>query len=461
MTPFLDTADRNVELANQTFVQHDKPTLLRKIRDAGIVGAGGAGFPTYVKMQAEAEIYLVNAAECEPMLKVDQQLMAQTPDKLIRGLLYGMMMTNAKEGVIALKQKYQPAIDALTPLLPENVRIHILPDVYPAGDEVITIWMATGRRVAAGALPASVGVMVNNVQTLIQVADALESEASVTHRTLTINGAVAKPVTLTVPIGISLQEALDLAGGTTILNPAFISGGPMMGKLVEDLSTPVTKTTGGLLVFPDDHILIRRQKQSDQSVINMAKTVCEQCRLCTELCPRHLVGHELPPSELVKAISYENVAKPSVLMSALTCSECGVCEAYACPVDISPMRVNKILKKKLREQGARYEGELRPADPMAEYRMVPVKRLVAKLNIENYAKAAPLEPLDWQPDQIVIPVQQHIGAPSKPVVSIGDKVSLGQCIAQPDDEALGVSIHASINGTVSNISDSAITIIRE
>ncbi|MDG3085134.1 hypothetical protein P7F88_03070 [Vibrio hannami] len=121
MTPFLDTADRNVELANQTFVQHDKPTLLRKIRDAGIVGAGGAGFPTYVKMQAEAEIYLVNAAECEPMLKVDQQLMAQTPDKLIRGLLYGMMMTNAKEGVIALKQKYQPAIDALTLYFPKTL----------------------------------------------------------------------------------------------------------------------------------------------------------------------------------------------------------------------------------------------------------------------------------------------------------------------------------------------------
>ncbi|MEI6858528.1 MAG: 4Fe-4S dicluster domain-containing protein [Shewanella sp.] len=453
------------KIANKACVEqilslYDKPTLVAKIRDAGIVGAGGAGFPTYVKMQAEAEIFLVNAAECEPMLKVDQQLMALDPSALIRGLLYGMALTKAKEGIIALKEKYQPAIKALTPLLPSNVRIHILPDVYPAGDEVITIWIATGRRVAAGALPASIGVMVNNVQTLMWLSNALENQSPVTTRTLTINGAVNKPLTVTVPIGTSLQQVLDLAGGITITNPAYIIGGPMMGKVSTDLSAPITKTTGGILVFPDDHILVRRQNKSDQDIITAAKTVCEQCRMCTEMCPRHLIGHELPPHEIVKAIGYENVSKPSVLLSALTCSECGICEAYACPVEISPMRLNQILKKQLRSQGARYEGELRPADPMAEYRMVPVKRLVSRLALTDYNKNAPLEPLNWQPDEVTIPVQQHIGAPSRPVVNLNEKVTTDQCIARSDEGTLGVSIHASISGTVSKISDFAITITR-
>lgn len=342
----------------------DLNTLPEKVRQAGIVGAGGAGFPAYVKLQAKAEIYLVNAAECEPMLKVDQQLMTQHASQLIRGLRYGMAATGAREGIIALKAKYQPAIAALEPLLPENVRIHILPDVYPAGDEVITIWQATGRRVPPAALPISIGVVVNNVQTLLNLAAALETETPVTHRTLTINGAVRNPMTVTVPLGVTLRDVLTLAGGATIPDPAFINGGPMMGKLVTDLDAPVTKTTGGLLVLPEDHLIIQRRKRSDDAILNMAKTVCEQCGLCTELCPRHIIGHELPPHLLVRAMNYQQVATPSILLSALTCSECSVCESYACPVEISPMRINQLLKKnnsvsKVRGIRANYASRIR------------------------------------------------------------------------------------------------------
>jgi Predicted NADH:ubiquinone oxidoreductase, subunit RnfC len=133
-------------LIAQTLASIPAEQIAERVRQCGIVGAGGAGFPTYVKLQAKAEIYLVNAAECEPMLKVDQQLMAQQASQLIRGLRYGMAATGAKEGIIALKAKYKAAIAALDPFIPANIRIHILPDVYPAGDEVITIWQATGRR---------------------------------------------------------------------------------------------------------------------------------------------------------------------------------------------------------------------------------------------------------------------------------------------------------------------------
>ena len=211
---------------------YDAQTICDRVRAAGVVGAGGAGFPAHVKLQAQVEIFLVNAAECEPMLKVDQQLMAQQPARLIRGVQYAMKATGAREGIIALKEKYRDAIEALTPLLPSSIRLHILPDVYPAGDEVLTIWMATGRRVPPAALPVSVGVVVNNVQTVLNIARAVEQQYPVTRRTLTVNGAVARPLTVTVPVGMSLRDVLALAGGATVDDPGLINGGPMMGSLV-------------------------------------------------------------------------------------------------------------------------------------------------------------------------------------------------------------------------------------
>jgi len=443
---------------DRILAQHDIPTLIKKVQDAGIVGAGGAGFPTYVKLQAQAEIFLVNAAECEPLLKVDQQLIPKDPDKLIRGLLYGMKITGATEGIIALKEKYQPAIKALTPLLPSNIRIHILPDVYPAGDEVITIWMATGRQVAAAQLPISIGVLVNNIQTLIQLTDALELSQPVTEKTISINGAVHTPLTVKVPVGITLRELLSLTGGPTIENPAYIVGGPMMGKLIENLDELVTKTTGGLLVLPDDHIIIKRRKQTLASVLTMAKNVCEQCSMCTELCPRHLIGHELSPSEIIKSICYESVNQPSTILSALTCSECGICEAYACPVGISPIRVNQLLKQQLRAKGEVYNGELRPVDPMAQYRLIPTQRLVERLDLVRLNHKAPLKALDWKPKYVRIPLQQHIGKPSLSIVAVGQAVIKGECIAKAAENALGVDIHSSINGHIHLISDTDITI---
>ncbi len=432
-----------------------------KVRDAGVVGAGGAGFPTHVKFNAKAEIFLVNCAECEPLLKVDQQLVEKYPAELIRGLQLGMEATGAGEGIIALKQKHEHAIAALTPLLPPGIRIHILPDVYPAGDEVITIWLATGRRVPPAALPLDVGVVVNNAQTLINVARAIDADAPVTHRTLTVNGAVQNPVTVTVPVGVTFGEVLELAGGATVGDPGYINGGPMMGKIVSALSEPVTKTSGGLIVLPSSHILIRRHNQPQQVRLRVARTVCEQCCLCTELCPRHMIGHELPPHLIVRSVSYNNIGQPSVLLSALTCSECAVCEAWSCPVDISPMRLNQMLKAEFRAQGGRYTGALRPADPMAEYRMVPIPRLIARLNLTELNRKAPLDETAYQPRRVTLKMRQHLGQPAQPVVKPGDRLEAGQLVADIPEKSLGARVHASIRGRVESVDATAVVIAAE
>ncbi|EEH93509.1 electron transport complex protein RnfC [Citrobacter portucalensis] len=439
---------------------YDAQTIRERVRAAGVVGAGGAGFPTHVKLQAQVDTFLVNAAECEPMLKVDQQLMAVQAERLIRGVQYAMTATGASAGIIALKEKYQGAINALTPLLPAGIRLHILPDVYPAGDEVLTIWMATGRRVPPAALPVSVGVVVNNVQTVLNIARAVEQQYPVTRRTLTVNGAVASPITLTVPIGMSLRDVLALAGGATVDDPGFINGGPMMGGLITSLDTPVSKTTGGLLVLPKSHALIQRRMQDERTVLSVAKTVCEQCRLCTDLCPRHLIGHELSPHLLVRAVNYQQAATPQLLLTALTCSECNVCESVACPVGISPMRINRMLKRELRALNHRYEGPLNPEDEMAKYRLIPVKRLITKLGLSDWYHDAPLAETDYSTDKTTLLLRQHIGASAIPCVEQGEHVVRGQCVADVPSGALGAPVHASIDGIVSEITEQSITVIR-
>ncbi|MEB8062174.1 cobalamin reductase PduS [Citrobacter braakii] len=439
---------------------YDAQTIRERVRAAGVVGAGGAGFPAHVKLQAQVDTFLVNAAECEPMLKVDQQLMAVQAERLIRGVQYAMTATGARAGIIALKEKYQKAINALTPLLPAGIRLHILPDVYPAGDEVLTIWMATGRRVPPAALPVSVGVVVNNVQTVLNIARAAEQQYPVTRRTLTVNGAVARPITLTVPIGMSLREVLALAGGVTVDDPGFINGGPMMGGLITSLDTPVSKTTGGLLVLPKSHALIQRRMQDERTVLSVAKTVCEQCRLCTDLCPRHLIGHELSPHLLVRAVNYQQAATPQLLLTALTCSECNVCESVACPVGISPMRINRMLKRELRALNHRYEGPLNPEDEMAKYRLIPVKRLITKLGLSDWYHDAPLTETDYPTDKTTLLLRQHIGASAIPCVQQGEHVVRGQCVADVPSGALGAPVHASIDGIVSEITEQSITVIR-
>ena len=432
--------------------------ISEKVKAAGVVGAGGAGFPTHVKLEAKAEIFLVNGAECEPMLRTDQQLMAQTPELLVRGLSLAMQATGATTGIIALKAKYKAAIAALEPLLQPGMRIDILRDIYPAGDEVITLWMTTGRRVPPGGIPIQVGAVVNNPQTLMNVARAMDG-TPVTSRTFTVTGAVRRPITVTTPIGTPLSELLALAGGSTCEQPAYIEGGPMMGKLVGDLSQPVTKTTGGLVVLPSEHMLIIRKRQSMNSVLRIAKTVCEQCCYCTELCPRHILGHELPPHLIIRSVNHNRLGTPSVVRSALTCSECGVCEAYACPVGISPMRVNIALKAEFRSNNLRYEGVLNPADPMAENRLIPSSRLISRLNLGPwYPPEAPLLPEEYAPQKVSLLLKQHTGAPAVPVVKTGDRVKKGDLVAEMPAGALGARVHASIDGQVVHVSGTAVEI---
>ena len=230
-------------------------SIIEAVRKAGVVGAGGAGFPTHIKMAARAGCVICNAAECEPLLRADQQVLPHFVDEVVRGLKLVMESTGAGSGVIAIKAKHRDVVQTLTGHLPGDGKIAVvlLDDFYPAGDEHVLVHEVLGKTVPEGGIPPDAGVVVQNVQTLLNVTRAVDEEVPVTEKWVTINGAVKKPLTVNLPIGTPIREALQLAGGPPPDRSAgfgLIEGGPMMGKAVADLSAPITKATGGLIVLP-------------------------------------------------------------------------------------------------------------------------------------------------------------------------------------------------------------------
>ncbi|HYW74869.1 MAG TPA: SLBB domain-containing protein, partial [Pyrinomonadaceae bacterium] len=260
------------------------------IRNAGVVGAGGAGFPAHVKANAQVEYIIANGAECEPLLHKDFELMLHYPERVVHGVQLLLQATGAREGIIGVKDKNQRAIDALSAAINQsNIRLHTLGDFYPSGDEYILVYEATGRLIPPQGLPLDVGIVVNNVETLYNISAAADG-APVIEKFITVAGAVNTPVTFVAPIGMSYRDAIATAGGASIAEFAVFVSGIMMGKLEFDLDHPITKTCAGLIVLPTDHTLVERKGKPEAVMHHIGKSACDQCSYCTELCPRYTLG---------------------------------------------------------------------------------------------------------------------------------------------------------------------------
>ncbi len=436
--------------------------LIDIIAQSGIVGAGGAGFPTHVKVNAKAEYVIINGAECEPLLRVDQQLMAVETKKILDALKLVMEQVGATKGVIALKGHYHDAVNSFNQLLGgyEGISLHLLENFYPAGDEQITVYEVTGRIVPEGGIPLMVGCIVSNVETMLNIYNAYYNDEPVTDSYVTFAGEVKNHITLKLPLGMTVAEALELAGGVTVDGPyVVINGGPMMGKHVP-LDSKITKTTKGLIVLPESHKLIQDVKMDITKMLHQAKAACCHCSMCTEVCPRNLLGHSIAPNKTIRFASYGSLCDGSETpMIAFLCSECRLCQ-YACIMNLQPWKVNHELKGIMAKQGIRNSLNNKPeaAHPMREYKKYPIKKLIANLGLTKYNVAAPLTELTQEIDHVSIPVAMHIGAPAVPCVNVGDVVAKGDVIAKPAEGKLGACIHASISGTVKAIADGCVSI---
>lgn len=431
------------------------------MRENGVVGAGGAGFPSYAKLNTKADTIILNCAECEPLLKLHRQVLEKYAFEILSTLETIADAVEAEHIIIAVKGSYKNAVEAVKANMSsfKRVEIGILPEIYPAGDEVITIYETTGRVVPPGSIPIEVGVIVYNVETIYNVYRAIQEAAPVTYKYITIAGEVKTPVTWKAPLGMTYQELVDLAGGATVENPVFIAGGPMTGRIVSGFET-VTKTSNAVLVMPSNAYIVLKRSSKIQVDMKRAMAACCQCQMCTDLCPRHLLGHPIQPHAFMRSASSGVTSDIEPYMGTMFCSQCGLCEMYSCFQSLSPRTLIGECKSGLRKNGVPIPKgiEAKPTDLQRDNRRVPMSRLTARLGLSKYNVPAPLKDELLMPAQVKIQLTQHIGAPCAAVVKAGDSVAAGQVIGTADNSKLGVNIHASITGTVVDVNDKFVTI---
>ncbi len=427
-------------------------SLVDQVRDAGVVGAGGAGFPTHVKISGNAGVVIANGAECEPLLRVDRQIMDRYAGDVVRGLLRVMEAVGAGEGVIALKEKYRQATASLEKEIAgiSGVRLHLLENFYPAGDEQVLIQQVTGKVVPEGGIPLDVGVLVQNVATLRNIEWAARG-IPVTEKIVTVTGAVPRPATVSVPIGTPVSELIRDRGGAEPEKFEVILGGPVMGRLA-GVDDTIGKTTGAVIVLPADHPVVLSRKINLSVQVRRARSVCDQCLACTERCPRFLLGHEIEPHRMMRAVMHDLETPTGAITQAYLCCGCRLCE-YACPVLLSPVSLFSEIRRRLAEKKVLNPHRRKDCVPheWMEMRRVPVDRLLQSLHLEEYDREAPLSEAGFQPRRVSISLQQHIGAPAIPAVDEGDRVRRGDRIAEIPEGRLGATLHASIDGTVRRV----------
>ena len=431
------------------------------MRSCGVVGAGGAGFPSYAKLNPSADTVILNCAECEPLFKLHRQLLARYAKEILTTLEEIADAMGASRAIVAVKPAYKDAVEAVSAVLSEfkKTEIKYLPEVYPAGDEVVTIYETTGRVVAPGALPITVGCVVFNVESVYNVYRALKENAPVTHKYITVAGEVKNPCTLRVPLGITYGELVKLAGGATCEDYALIAGGPMTGRLTVT-GDVVTKTSNAILVMPKNAYIVQKRLTPVTISAKRAMAACCQCRMCTDLCSRNLLGQPIEPHKIMQAVASGASNQLAVYLGAFSCSSCGLCEMFSCGQGLDPRKIIDKVKGELRSNGITPPKGLEPraVSENIEQRKVPESRLVARMGLKKYDVPAPLVDVDITAKRIKVMLSQGIGAPAAAVVKKGDAVSCGSLLGAFDKEKLGVSVHAPMDGRVAEVTESYIII---
>jgi Na+-translocating ferredoxin:NAD+ oxidoreductase RnfC subunit len=321
------------------------------------------------------------------------------------------------------------------------------------------VYEATRRLIPPQGIPLTVGVVVNNAETLYNVSLASQN-IPVTEKFITVAGAVNHPTSFVAPIGMSYRDAIQSAGGASVSDFAVFVGGIMMGKLETNLNKPITKTTAGIIVLPATHTLVQRNLLPEKSMHRIGKSACDQCSYCTELCPRYILGYDVQPHKVMRSLGFTSTGEAIWNLNASLCCSCGLCTLYACPENLFPKEACDKSKRDMRDQGITWNGkmEVQP-HPMYEGRRTPLKQLMKKLGVTEYDHPSVFCTDERQPLRVEIPLAQHIGSPAVAIVRVGERVSKGQCIGAIPDGKLGARIHASMEGVVGSIGDS-ITIER-
>ena len=312
-----------------------KEQIIEKVKEAGVVGMGGAGFPTHVKLSPKEpdkiEFIIANCAECEPYLTADYRRMLENPEELIGGMKIVLRLFDHAKGILGVEDNKPDCIQKLKELTKDEERIEVMPlkTKYPQGGERQLIYATTGRAINSKMLPADAGCIVDNVETLVAINRAVKEGKPVMDRIFTVTGdAVANPGNFEYCIGMSYAEILEEAGGFKEDPEKMISGGPMMGFSMFSLDVPVTKTSSSILGFTKDE------------VAKMEPSACINCGRCVSVCPEQIV-----PSRLAKMSQFHD-SESFEKWNGMECIECGSC-SYICPAKRPLAQYIKTMKKQI------------------------------------------------------------------------------------------------------------------
>ena len=304
---------------DRDYTKLSKDEIRSIVKEAGIVGLGGAGFPTNVKLtpkdDSKIDYILVNGAECEPYLTSDYRMMLEEPEKIVGGLKVILSLFDNAKGVIGIENNKPEGIKKLEELVKNEPRIEVRPLLtkYPQGGERSLIYAITGRKVNSSMLPADAGCIVDNIDTVIAIYNAVCKQTPLIRKIISVTGdAIVNPQNFSVRLGTNNQELLEAAGGFKNDPEKVISGGPMMGQALFSLDLPLTKTSSALTCFSKDMVAAQEP------------TPCIRCGRCVSACPSHLV----PP--LMMNAAMKNNCEAFEKLNGMECMECGSC-AYVCP----------------------------------------------------------------------------------------------------------------------------------
>ncbi len=434
-----------------------KNSIVAEIQEHGVVGAGGAGFPTHVKVGAEVSTIIVNAAECEPLIHKDKEIMLHHTSEFLAGLDMVMEAASASEGIIGIKGKHTHIIDHLNKSVGPKVRVMPIGDFYPAGDEITLIFETTGKVVEAGKIPITQGIIVSNVETLLNVG----RRRPVTTTFITLGGDVENKITVEVPIGIPIRTLIEYAK-PTISEYAVLLGGPMMGRLTTDLDELTSKTSSAINILPNDHTLVKKMQTMGKpdTVRKIGKSACDQCVFCTALCPRYLLGHPIQPHKSMRTLMFTPIGESVPEMHAMACCECNLCTLISCPEGLYPGSVSSLSKRFAGSQGMRLDAsqfQSAGPHPLIKYRRTPTSKIKRVLDLNRFGDSGPLTDITLDTKVLSIPLSQHIGKPAEPIVVAGAQLTAGQKIATVGKD-LGSEIHAPMAGKVLVINDKTIDI---
>ena len=319
--------------------------LKELMKEAGIVGAGGAGFPAYAKLAPGADILLVNGAECEPLLYTDYIILSREMPMVLAGIKAVLEYADIPRALLCVKEHTAKRLNLKDgEKLADRISLKTLPDVYPMGDEISLIYQATGRIVKPGNLPITAGVIVYNAETLYNVAAAVKFSAKVTMKWLTIGGNIPEAIVVRVPVGTPVSE---LFAGYSITVPeehAVLDGGPSMGKIIDPERAVVTKTTKALLILPEASEAVQSKLLDADKSVARAETACCQCTRCTDMCPRALLGYPLEPHKMVRTAKQAAEISPRWCFRQASAAAAASARASPAVRAFPPRRSSRIIK---------------------------------------------------------------------------------------------------------------------